>query len=190
MKKVTDEQAQEFIKGLLRYVGEDPEREGLVDTPKRVAKAYKEWFGGYKIDPTELLSTTFEEVVGYDEIVMLRNIKFHSHCEHHMAPIIGTATIGYLPNNRVVGISKLARVVDAFARRFQIQEVMTKQIAETINNVLQPRGVGVIVKAKHLCIGSRGIHKPDSDMVTSSMTGVFRESYQARTEFLSLSGII
>ena len=104
MKKVTDEQAQEFIKGLLRYVGEDPEREGLVDTPKRVAKAYKEWFGGYKIDPTELLSTTFEEVVGYDEIVMLRNIKFHSHCEHHMAPIIGTATIGYLPNNRVVGI--------------------------------------------------------------------------------------
>ena len=151
-------------------------------------KAYKEWFGGYAIDPHELLSTTFEEVVGYDEIVILRNIKFHSHCEHHMAPIIGTATVGYLPSDRVIGISKLARVVEAYAKRFQIQEVMTKQIALCIDDVLKPRGVGVIIKAKHLCIGSRGIHKPDSDMVTSSMMGVFRESSQARNEFLTLCG--
>ena len=184
---ISDEQARLAIRTLLEYVGEDPDREGLLDTPKRVAKAYKEWFGGYKIDPQTLLSTTFEEVENYDEIIILRNIKFHSHCEHHMAPIIGTATVGYLPKDRVVGISKLARVVEAYARRFQIQEVMTKQIADCINDVLNPRGVGVIIRAKHMCIGSRGVYKPDSDMVTSSMIGVFRESVQARTEFLSLS---
>jgi GTP cyclohydrolase I len=187
---ITEEEARECIRKLLLYVGEDPDREGLLDTPKRVAKAYKEWFGGYEVDPHGLLSTTFEEVVGYDEIVILRNIHFHSHCEHHMAPIIGTATVGYLPSDRVVGISKLARVVDAYAKRFQIQEVMTKQIACCINAVLNPRGVGVVIRAKHMCIGSRGICKPDSDMITSSMMGVFRESSQARSEFLSLAQVL
>lgn len=179
--------AEQNFKNLLEYIGEDVNREGLVDTPSRVVRAYDEWFGGYKIDPHDLLDTTFEEVEDYDEIIMLRNIKFFSHCEHHMTPIIGTATVGYLPNNRVVGISKLARVVEAYARRLQIQEVMTRQIAQTIREVLNPRGVGVIVRAKHLCIGSRGVHKPDSDMVTSSMFGVFRVNNQARSEFLELS---
>lgn len=178
--------AEDAFKTLLKYIGEDPNREGLVDTPKRVAKAYKEWFGGYHINPHDLLSTTFEEVESYDEIIMLRNIKFFSHCEHHMTPIIGTATVGYLPTNKVVGISKLARVVEAYSRRLQIQEVMTRQIAQTIQDVLQPRAVGVIVKAKHLCIGSRGIRKPDSDMVTSTMLGCFRTSVEARAEFMSL----
>ena len=184
----TEDEARQCIKELLEYLGEDPNREGLIDTPRRVAKAYKEWFGGYKINPHTLLSTTFEEVEHYDEIIMLRNIKFFSHCEHHMTPIIGTATVGYLPTNKVVGISKLARVVEAYSRRLQIQEVMTRQIAQTIQDVLQPKAVGVIVRGKHLCIGSRGIHKPDSDMVTSSMMGVFRESAQARNEFLTLCG--
>ena len=175
------------IRDILEYIGEDVDREGLIDTPRRVVKAYDEWFAGYKIEPHKLLATTFEEVEDYDEIIMLRNINFFSHCEHHMTPIIGTATVGYLPSNRVVGISKLARVVEAYAKRLQIQEVMTKQIAQTIQEVLQPRAVGVIIRAKHLCIGSRGINKPDSDMVTSSMMGTFRTNVEARFEFMNLA---
>lgn len=176
----------EYIKKLLEYIGDDPNREGLKDTPKRVIKAYSEWFKGYKENPREILKRTFEEVDGYDDIILLRNIRFESHCEHHMTPIIGTVSVGYLPNNRVVGISKLARVVDAFAKRLQIQEVFTQQIADTINEVLQPRGVAVIVRGHHLCIGTRGVHKPNAEMITSSMCGIFRENEQARNEFLHL----
>jgi len=183
---VTDLGAELLIRQLLEHIGEDPTREGLIDTPQRVVRAYKEWFKGYKIDPKEILERTFEEVEGYDEIVMLRNIKFESHCEHHWTPILGTVSIGYLPKDRVVGISKLARVVDAFAKRLQIQEVFTQQIANTINEVLEPRGVAVVVRAKHLCIGTRGVHKPDSDMVTSAMIGIFRDQPLARNEFLTL----
>ena len=183
---ITREEAEAHIKGILEYVGDDPEREGLLDTPKRVVKAYDEWFGGYKQNPKEILERTFEEVEGYDEIVLLRNIRFESHCEHHMTPILGTVSIGYLPNKRVVGISKLARVVDAFGKRLQIQEVFTQQIATTIQEVLNPRGVAVIVRGHHLCIGTRGVHKPTAEMVTSAMLGVFRENDQARNEFLTL----
>ena len=149
-------------------------------------KAYTEWFRGYKENPREILERTFDEVKGYDDIILLRNIRFESHCEHHMTPIIGTVSIGYLPDSRVVGISKLARVVDAFSKRLQIQEVFTQQIADTINEVLKPRGVGVIVRGHHLCIGTRGVHKPNAEMITSSMLGVFRENKQARNEFLHL----
>ena len=182
----TKEQAHEAVKTILEYVGEDPNREGLIDTPDRFVRALDEWFGGYKINPEQLLSTTFSEVEGYNEIVILRNIRIESHCEHHMVPILGTATVAYLPNNKVVGISKLARVVEAYAKRYQIQEVMTRQIAETINNVLNPQGVAVIIKAKHLCIGTRGIHKQESDMITSCMLGVFMEDATARLELMQL----
>ena len=179
------EEAEHNVSRILEYIGEDVNREGLLDTPKRVVKAFDEWFGGYKVDPHELLRTTFEEVENYDEIVILRNIKFFSHCEHHMTPIIGTASVGYLPDRKVVGISKLARVVEAYSRRLQIQEVMTRQIAQTIQDVLEPRGVAVVVNAKHLCIGSRGVGKPDSDMVTSTMLGAFMK-FETRAEFMSL----
>ena len=174
------------VKNILRYIGEDPEREGLRDTPKRFVKAMSEGFAGYRQDPRQILQTTFEEIEGYDQIVILRNIRFESHCEHHITPIIGSVSIGYLPQKRVVGISKLARVVDAFAKRLQIQEVMTQQIAATMMDVLQPRGVAVIVKGKHLCIGTRGAYKPDSEMITSVMLGVFREDSDARNEFMQL----
>jgi GTP cyclohydrolase I len=177
---------EDYIRKLLEYIGEDPNREGLLDTPARVVKAYSEWFKGYKQDPKEILQRTFDEVEGYDDIIILRNIRFESHCEHHMTPILGTVSIGYLPNNRVVGISKLARVVDAFGKRLQIQEVFTKQIADIILEVLQPRGVAVIVRGHHLCIGTRGAYKPTAEMVTSCMLGVFREDQQARNEFLLL----
>lgn len=177
---------EEHIKKLLEHLGEDPNREGLIDTPARVIRAYSEWFRGYKQDPKEILERTFEEVEGYDDIVILRNIRFESHCEHHMTPILGTVSIGYLPNKRVVGISKLARVVDAFGKRLQIQEVFTKQIADTIQKVLDPRGVAVIVRGHHLCIGTRGAYKPQAEMITSCMLGVFRNNEQARNEFLLL----
>jgi len=179
-------QAEEAVSTLLRWAGEDPLREGLVDTPKRVAKAYEDWFSGYKDDPVRYLRRTFEEVDGYDEMIVLRNITFESHCEHHMAPIIGKAHIGYLPDTKVVGISKLARVVEAFARRFQVQEKMTAQIANCIQNVLQPKGVGVVIEAKHQCMTTRGIHKSDVSMVTSQMVGTFRRDARTRGEFLRM----
>jgi len=181
---VTRTQAEDAVRVLLRWSGDDPAREGLLDTPKRVAKAYQDWFSGYAMDPEEYLKRTFEEVGGYDEMVVLRDIEFESHCEHHMAPIIGKAHVGYLPNGRVVGISKLARVVEAYARRFQVQEKMTAQIARCIEDALQPRGVGVVIEAAHECMTTRGIHKRGVSMVTSKMLGTFREDARTRAEFL------
>ncbi len=181
---VSRTQAEDAIRTLLRWAGDDPTREGLLDTPKRVVKAYGDWFSGYATDPEEYLKRTFEEVEGYDEMVVLRDIPFESHCEHHMAPIIGKAHVGYLPSGRVVGISKLARVVDAYARRFQVQEKMTAQIARCIEQALQPRGVGVVIEAAHECMTTRGIHKRGVSMVTSKMLGNFREDARTRNEFL------
>ncbi|MCC7249190.1 MAG: GTP cyclohydrolase I FolE [Lysobacter sp.] len=181
---VSRTQAEDAIRTLLRWAGDDPAREGLLDTPKRVVNAYGDWFSGYAIDPEEYLKRTFEEVEGYDEMVVLRDIPFESHCEHHMAPIIGKAHVGYLPEGRVVGISKLARVVDAYARRFQVQEKMTAQIARCIEQALRPRGVGVVIEAAHECMTTRGIHKRGVSMVTSKMLGAFREDARTRNEFL------
>ena len=168
------------------WAGDDPQREGLLDTPKRVARAYEDWFSGYKDDPVRFLQRTFEEVEGYDEMIVLRDIGFESHCEHHMAPIIGKAHIGYLPSSKVVGISKLARVVEAFARRFQVQEKMTAQIANCIGDVLKPKGVGVVIEAVHQCMTTRGIHKTGVSMVTSQMVGPFRTDARTRAEFLRM----
>lgn len=184
----TRKQAEDAITVLLRWAGEDPAREGLVDTPRRVAKAYEDWFSGYNSNPVSFLQRTFEEVEGYDEMIVLRDISFESHCEHHMAPIIGRAHVGYLPNNKVVGISKLARVVDSFARRFQVQEKMTAQIAQCIENVLKPKGVGVVIDAVHQCMTTRGIHKSGVSMVTSQMLGTFRKDARTRAEFLRMIG--
>jgi GTP cyclohydrolase I len=181
-------QAEEAVTTLLLWAGEDPRREGLVDTPKRVAQAYLDWFSGYKEDPVKYLKRTFEEVEGYDEMIVLRDITFESHCEHHMAPIIGKAHVGYLPSDKVVGISKLARVVDTFARRFQVQEKMTAQIANCINDVLAPRGVGVVIDASHQCMTTRGVHKSGVSMVTSQMLGLFRKDARTRAEFLQMIG--
>ena len=181
---VTQDAAEQAIRTLLRWAGEDPAREGLLDTPKRVAKAYRDWFNGYAMDPDDYLARTFEEVEGYDELIVLRDIEFESHCEHHMAPIIGKAHVGYLPNGKVVGISKLARVVDAYARRFQVQEKMTAQIADCIQRALQPRGVGVVIEATHECMTTRGVHKRGVSMVTSRMLGTFRDDARTRAEFL------
>jgi len=189
MAKPTEEEAIEAVRLLLEYAGEDVKREGLLDTPARVVRAWGEWFGGYEQDPIDILARTFEEVQGYDEIVVLRDIRIESHCEHHMVPIIGKAHIAYLPAGRVVGISKLARVADAFAKRFQVQEAMTAQIADTIEQVLQPRGVAVVVEAKHLCMTTRGVHKPGVAMLTSAMRGVFKDIPHARSEVLSLMGV-
>ena len=183
------EEAEDAVRTLLRWAGEDPAREGLLDTPKRVVKAYGDWFSGYATDPSEYLRRTFEEVEGYDELIVLRDIAFESHCEHHMAPIIGRAHIGYLPQNWVVGISKLARVVDVYARRFQVQEKMTAQIAGAILEVLKPRGVGVVVHAQHECMTTRGVHKRGVSMVTSTMLGSFRDDARTRAEFLSFIGL-
>jgi GTP cyclohydrolase I len=172
---------------IIRWTGDDPERDGLIETPARVARAFEEFFVGYTQDPVEILKKTFEEIEGYDEMIVLRGIRFESHCEHHMAPIIGQAWVGYVPSGRVVGISKLARVVEVYAKRLQIQEKMTAQIANTINDVLQPQGVGVIIKASHHCMTTRGIHKPGSDLVTSRMLGCFRDNPLTRQEFLSMA---
>ena len=172
---------------IIRWTGDDPERDGLIETPARVARAFEEFFVGYTQDPVEILKKTFEEIEGYDEMIVLRGIRFESHCEHHMAPIIGQAWVGYVPSGRVVGISKLARVVEVYAKRLQIQEKMTAQIANTINDVLQPQGVGVIIKASHHCMTTRGVHKPGSDLVTSRMLGCFRDNPLTRQEFLSMA---
>ncbi len=187
-RKPTRKQAEEAVRTLLLWAGDDPDREGLTDTPERVAKAYEDWFSGYKEKPLLYLKRTFEEVEGYDEMIVLRDIEFESHCEHHMAPIIGHAHVGYLPRNKVVGISKLARVVEAFARRLQVQEKMTAQIANCIWNVLSPRGVGVVIEASHQCMTTRGIHKTNVSMVTSQMLGSFREDARTRAEFLRMIG--
>jgi len=185
-RRPSRKKAEEAIHTLLLWAGDDPRREGLVDTPARVARAYEDWFSGYKQDPVDYLKRTFEEVEGYDEMIILRDIGFESHCEHHMAPIIGKAHVGYLPRNKVVGISKLARVVEAFARRFQVQEKMTAEIANCIEDVLKPKGVGVIIEAVHQCMTTRGIHKTDVSMVTSQMLGTFRKDARTRAEFLRM----
>ena len=179
------EQAEEAVRTLIRWAGDDPSRPGMRGTPARVARAYEEWFAGYAEDPREYLNRTFEEIAGYDEMVVLRDIPFESHCEHHMAPIIGRAHIGYLPRNRVVGISKLARLADVYAKRFQIQEKMTAEIAGCLTSVLKPFGVGVVVEAAHQCMTTRGVHKSGVTMVTSQMLGVFRKRLETRQEFLS-----
>lgn len=171
---------------IIRWAGDDPDRPGLIETPARMSRAFEEFFAGYRQDPVQILQKTFEEIEGYDEMVMLRGIRFESHCEHHMAPIIGRAWVAYIPRGRVVGISKLARAVDAFAKRLQIQEKMTAQIANTIQEVLEPEGVAVVLKAEHHCMTTRGAHKPGTDMVTSRMLGVFRDNPITRQEFLAL----
>ena len=178
-------EAEQAVITLIRWAGDDPEREGLIGTPARVVRAFTEWFAGYDQDPDELLERTFEETAGYDEMVLLRDIRFVSHCEHHMAPIVGRAHIGYLPRNRVVGISKLARLVRAYANRLQIQERMTAQIANTLNRVLAPQGVAVVVEGAHGCMTSRGVHQSTSTMMTSRMLGAFRDRPETRFEFLS-----
>lgn len=183
-RKPTQAQAEAAVRTLLEWAGEDPDREGLLDTPRRVAEAYGDWFSGYSENPRDYLERTFEEVAGYDELIVLRDIEYESHCEHHMAPIIGKVHVGYLPDGKVVGISKLARVVETYARRLQVQEKMTAQIAQCIQDVLQPRGVGVVVEGVHECMTTRGIHKRGVSMVTSKMLGSFRVDARTRAEFL------
>ena len=185
MSKPTREEAQKAVRTLIEWAGDNPDREGLVETPKRVVKAYEEFFAGYDDDPEEILRKTFEEVEGYDEMVLVKNIRLESHCEHHIVPILGKAHIAYIPNNRVVGISKLARIVDAYGKRLQTQETMTAQIANTIEKVLEPKGVAVVIDAAHQCMTTRGIHKPESSTVTSCMRGVFKENPRTRNEFLT-----
>jgi GTP cyclohydrolase I len=182
------EEAEKAVRTLLQWAGDDPEREGLRDTPSRVATAYEDWFSGYAQDPEEYLTRTFEEVEGYDDMIVLKDIRFESHCEHHLAPIIGRAHVGYLPTNKVVGISKLARVVEAYARRLQVQEKMNAQIAQCIQKVLEPKGVAVVIEATHQCMTTRGVHKSGVSMVTSAMYGEFRKNPLTRREFLSVIG--
>lgn len=185
-QKPSRAEAEDAVRTLLRWAGEDPSREGLLDTPKRVVKSYQEFFKGYHEDPRAILARTFEETEGYDEIILLRDIRLESHCEHHMVPIEGVAHVAYLPQSRVVGISKLARVVDAYAKRFQIQEKLTVQIASIINEVLQPRGVAVVIEATHQCISTRGVHKPGVSMITSHMLGEFRDNPATRRELMAM----
>jgi len=184
--KPTKEEAMKAVKTLIEWAGDDPSREGLIETPKRVVKAYNEFFQGYDQDPEEVLNKTFEEVEGYDDAVIVRNIRVESHCEHHMVPILGVAHVGYIPNNRVVGISKLARVVDIYAKRLQTQETMTAQIANILDKVLQPKGVAVVIDAGHQCMSTRGIHKTESSTITSRMLGIFRDKPETRSEFMHL----
>ena len=181
-------EAEDAVRTLIRWAGDDPKREGLLETPSRVVRSYEEFFAGYGHDPKLVLARTFEEVDGYDEIIVLTDIRFESHCEHHMVPIIGKAHIGYLPDRRVVGISKLARLVEVYARRLQIQEKMTAQIADALQEVLKPRGVAVVVEAAHQCMTTRGVHKSDVAMVTSRMLGAFRDNGETRREFLTMIG--
>jgi GTP cyclohydrolase IA len=185
----TREEAEAAVRTLIRWAGDDPDREGLLATPGRVVRAYEDWFSGYEEEPRDYLKRTFEETGGYDEVVVLRDIRFESHCEHHMAPIIGRVHIGYLPRNRVVGISKLARLVEVYARRLQIQEKMTAEIASCLDQVLNPHGVAVVTEATHQCMTTRGVHKPGVSMVTSRMLGVFRDRAETRQEFLSAIGM-
>ena len=180
------EEAMQAVKTLIAWAGDNPNREGLVETPKRVVDAYKEFFDGYKMNPDEILSKTFEEVEGYDEMVIIKNIRLESHCEHHIVPILGIAHVAYMPNKKVVGISKLARLVDVFAKRLQIQETLTAQIAETIQRVLDPLGVAVLIDASHQCMTTRGVHKPESSTVTKRMLGVFKTDENVRSEFMEL----
>ena len=184
----TRKQAEEAVRTLIRWANDDPEREGLRDTPARVVRAYEEFFAGYAQDPRDILKRTFTEVEGYDEMIVMNDIRFESHCEHHMVPIIGKAHIGYLPDKRVVGISKLARLVEVYARRLQVQEKMTVQIADTLQEILQPRGVAVVIEAAHQCMTTRGVHKPGVGLVTSRMVGAFREDPSTRREFLAVLG--
>ncbi|GGY53433.1 GTP cyclohydrolase I FolE [Parvularcula lutaonensis] len=181
-------EAEEAVRTLIRWAGDDPTREGLLDTPKRVAKAYEEWFGGYREDPEAILARVFEEVEGYDDIVLLKDIRVESVCEHHMAPIIGKAHIAYLPDRRVVGISKLARLVDIYGKRMQVQEKMTAQIADTLQKVLKPRGVAVMIEAEHQCMSTRGVHKHGVDTVTTRFTGAFKDDPKMEERFLRLAG--
>jgi GTP cyclohydrolase I len=180
--------AEEAVRTLIRWAGDDPSREGLVDTPARVVRAYEEFFAGYEEDPVQILSRTFSEVDGYDEMIVMNDIRFESHCEHHMVPIIGKAHVAYLPDRRVVGISKLVRLVDIYAKRLQIQEKMTVQIADALNDVLQPQGVAVVIEAAHQCMTTRGVHKPGATLVTSRMLGAFRSDSATRREFLAMIG--
>ena len=182
------QEAEDAVRTLIRWAGDDPVREGLRDTPRRVVKAYEEFFAGYQVDAEDILRRTFSETNGYDEMVVLRDIRFESHCEHHIAPIIGKAHIAYMPDRRVIGISKLARLVEVFSKRLQIQEKMTAQIANTIHDVLQPKGVAVVVEGAHQCMTTRGIHKPGVTMVTSTMLGIFRDNGATRREFLAMIG--
>lgn len=188
IERPTATEAEEAVRTLLRWAGDNPGREGLLDTPGRVVRAYRQWFRGYEEDPVAMLQRTFEEVEGYDEMVVLRDIRFESYCEHHLAPIIGKAHVGYIPTDRVVGISKLARVVDAYAKRMQVQEKMTAQIATTLMEVLQPRGVAVVMEGEHHCMSTRGVHKPGVSMVTSTMLGIFRQDHRTRKEFMDIIG--
>lgn len=188
-ESVSREQAEEAVRVLLRWAGDDPAREGLRDTPRRVVDAFRDWFSGYRDDPRAFLARTFEEVAGYDEMVVLRDIEFASHCEHHLAPIIGRAHVGYLPRRRVVGISKLARVVEAYARRLQVQEKMTAEIVHCIQDALDPLGVGVVIEAAHQCMTTRGVNKPRVSMITSQMLGAFRDDPRTRGEFLAFIGL-
>ena len=185
-KKPTREEAEAAVRTMLAWTGDSPDREGLIETPKRVVRAYEQFFAGYEMDPKQVLSKVFEEVEGYDEMVIVKDIRVESHCEHHIVPILGKAHVGYLPNKRIVGISKLARVVDIFGKRLQTQEVMTAQIANVINEVLEPRGVAVVMNAKHQCMTTRGVHKPESSTITSTMLGAFRENPDTRAEFMNL----
>ena len=185
-KKPTRDEAEAAVRTMLAWTGDNPDREGLVETPKRVVRAYEQFFAGYEMDPKEVLSKVFEEVEGYDEMVIVKDIRVESHCEHHIVPILGKAHVGYLPNKRIVGISKLARVVDIFGKRLQTQEVMTAQISNVINEVLEPKGVAVVMNAKHQCMTTRGVHKPESSTITSTMLGAFRENPYTRAEFMNL----
>ena len=188
VERPTEDQARDAVRTLLRWAGDDPDREGLLDTPDRVIRAYREWFAGYDQDPVDMLQRTFEEVDGYDEMVVLRDIRFESYCEHHMAPIIGKAHVGYIPTDRVVGISKLARLVNVFAKRLQVQEKMTAQIANVLMEVLRPRGVAVVLEGEHHCMSTRGVHRHGVSMVTSTMLGLFRSDHRTRKEFMDIIG--
>ena len=184
--KPTREEAMAAVKTMLAWAGDDPNREGLLDTPKRVVNSYKEFFSGYAMDPYEILNKTFEEIAGYDEMIIIKDIQLESTCEHHMAPILGKAHVAYIPNKRVVGISKLARIVDVYGKRLQTQETMTAQIADTIQRVLDPKGVAVVIDAAHQCMTTRGVHKENSTTITSRMLGIFRTDYRTRSEFMNL----
>ena len=193
LKKVTKafskpsrKEAEKAVRTLIKWAGDNPEREGLLETPERVVKSYEEFYGGYEMNPDEILSKTFEEVEGYDEMVIVKDIRVESHCEHHMVPILGVAHVAYIPNKRIVGLSKLTRVVDVYSKRLQVQEKMTAQIAETIYRVLKPKGVGVVVEAAHQCMSTRGTHKTETVTVTSQMIGVFQKNQKTRAEFMNL----